>query len=238
MTGPEISVIIPVFNDRNSLEIAIPRSLETLSALGTSFEIIVAEDGSSDGSTEFVREYVKRDNRVRLLHRDTRQGRGKALNNAIREAKGPIVCYFDVDLATDMQYLSDLIATIHEGADISTGSRLLPASDIVRSGDREIASRGYNFLVRLFLSSNIFDHQCGFKAFNKERILPLLPAIRSNHWFWDTEVLVRAQRLDYRIIELPVRWRAGKGTTVRAKDIVEMGSAILRLWWQIHVSKD
>jgi hypothetical protein len=88
------------------------------------------------------------------------------------------------------------------------------------------------------LSSNVFDHQCGFKAFNKERILPLLPAIRSNHWFWDTEILVRAQRLDYRIIELPVRWRAGKGTTVRAKDIVEMGSAILRLWWQIHVSKD
>jgi glycosyltransferase AglD len=238
MTRPEVSVVIPVFNDRTSLEIAIPRSIDTLSGICTCFEIIIAEDGSTDGSTEFVRQYETRDNRVRLLHRDKRQGRGKALNKAIQEAKGTIVCYYDVDLATDMHHLPTLIASIREGADISTGSRLLPASDIVRSGDREIASRGYNFLVRLLLSSNIFDHQCGFKAFNKERILPLLPAIRSNHWFWDTEILVRAQRLNYRIIELPVRWRAGKGTTVRAKDIFEMGSAILRLWWQIHVSKD
>ena len=111
-------------------------------------------------------------------------------------------------------------------------------SDIARTRGREIASRSYNFLVRLFLGSKIYDHQCGFKAFNRNRILPLLPAIRSNHWFWDTEILVRAQREGYRVTEFPVRWRAGKGTTVKFKDIFEMGTAILRLWWQIHVSKN
>ncbi|WP_321504785.1 glycosyltransferase [uncultured Methanoregula sp.] len=238
MSKPEVTAIIPVYNDHSSLEIAIPRSIETLAKITSEFEIIVAEDGSTDGSTEFVRDYEKCDPRVRLLHRDERQGRGKALNRAIREANGSIVCYFDVDLATDMQHMDDLIRAIRNGYDISTGSRLLPDSDIVRTGGREIASRSYNFLVRAVLGSVVFDHQCGFKAFNKERILPVLPTIRSNHWFWDTEILVRGQCMGFRVKEFPVHWRAGKGTTVRMKDVFEMGTAILRLWWQINVSKD
>lgn len=238
MTSPEVSAIIPVFNDRSSLEIALSSSLETLSDISDRFEIIVAEDGSTDGSTEFVRQYAAQDSRIRLLHHDERQGRGRALNRAIQEARGTIVCYYDVDLATDMKHLPALISAIRTGSDISTGSRLLPDSDIVRTEGREIASRWYNFLVRLILASRVFDHQCGFKAFNRERILPLLPMIRSNHWFWDTEILVRAQRAGYRVTEFPVRWRAGKGTTVRFRDIFEMGTAILRLWWQIHVSED
>lgn len=238
MSKPEVTAIIPVYNDRQSLEIAIPRSLETLSKIAPEFEIIIAEDGSTDGSTEFARAYEKQDPRVRLLHQDVRQGRGKALNRAIREAKGSIVCYYDVDLATNMQHMEELIGAIRNGYEISTGSRLLPQSDIVRTGGREIASRSYNFMVRSILGSTVFDHQCGFKAFNKERILPVLPTIRSNHWFWDTEILVRGQRMGFKVKEFPVHWRAGKGTTVRIKDIFEMGSAILRLWWQIHVSKD
>jgi glycosyltransferase AglD len=238
MEGTEVTAIIPVFNDRPSLEVALKTSVDTLSAITGDFEILVAEDGSTDGSTEYVRQYENQDRRVRLLHHDERQGRGRALNRAIREARGKIVCYYDVDLATDMQHLPSLISAVRSGSVISTGSRLLPESDIVRTGDREIASRSYNFLVRLFLGSRIHDHQCGFKAFDRERIVPILPFIRSNHWFWDTEILVRTQRAGYRVSELPVKWRAGKGTTVRLKDVFEMGTAILRLWWQIHVSKD
>jgi glycosyltransferase AglD len=238
LAGTEVTAIIPVFNDRPSLEVALKTSVDVLSGITGDFEILVAEDGSTDGSTEYVRLCEKQDPRVRLLHHDERQGRGRALNRAIGEARGKIVCYYDVDLATDMQHLPSLISAVRSGSAISTGSRLLPESDIVRTGDREIASRSYNFLVRLFLGSRIHDHQCGFKAFDRERIVPILPTIRSNHWFWDTEILVRAQRAGYRVSELPVKWRAGKGTTVRLKDVFEMGTAILRLWWQIHVSQD
>jgi glycosyltransferase involved in cell wall biosynthesis len=238
MVSPEVTAIIPVFNDRPALERAIPLSLEVLARITQEFEIIVAEDGSTDGSTAFVREYEKISPRVRLLHSDERLGRGTALNRAISEAQGSVVCYYDVDLATDMQHLPELIGAIRSGADIATGSRLLPGSDIRRTEGREIASRSYNFLVRCILGSRLFDHQCGFKAFNKEKILPILPTIRSNHWFWDTELLVRAQRRGYNVTEFPVRWRAGKGTTVRVKDVFGMGSSILRLWWQIHVSKN
>ncbi len=238
MTDPEVTAIIPVFNDRRSLEIAIPRSVEALSRITEQFELIVAEDGSTDGSAGLVKEYEQKDPRIRLLHSDDRLGRGKALNRAIAESAGSIVCYYDVDLATDMRHLPELIHAIREGADIATGSRLIPGSDIVRTGGREIASRSYNFLVRLFLGSRIYDHQCGFKAFNKERVVRILPAVRSNHWFWDTELLVRAQRNGFIVREFPVRWRAGKGTTVKINDVFEMGSSILRLWWQIHVSKN
>jgi glycosyltransferase AglD len=238
MTSPEVTAIIPVYNDRPSLEKALPISLETLSGITPLFEILVAEDGSTDGSAEFVREQGTHDPRIRLLHSDARQGRGRALNRAIQESRGSIVCYYDVDLATDMLHLPALIGAIREGYDIATGSRLLPDSNIVRTGGRELASRSYNFLVRLFLSSGVFDHQCGFKAFNRARIMAVLPSIRDDHWFWDTECLVRAQRKGYRVKEFAVRWRAGKGTTVKVKDVFTMGEAILRLWWQIHVSKN
>lgn len=238
MSEPEVTAIIPVFNDRASLEKALPESVDVLSRITPRFEVIVAEDGSTDGSPEIVREFSQKDPRVRLLHSESRLGRGKALTRAIVEAKGDIVCYYDVDLATGMQHLVELVTSVRNGADISTGSRLLPSSDTVRTGGREIASRSYNFLVRFFLGSQLFDHQCGFKGFRRARILPLLPSIRSEHWFWDTEILVRAQRKGYSVAEFPVHWRAGKGTTVKVKDIFSMGSSILRLWWQIHVSEN
>lgn len=238
MREVEVSAILPVYNDLPALRTAIPRSLETLEAIAPGrFELIVAEDGSTDGSTEFVRDYEAGDPRVRLLHADERLGRGRALNRAVDGAQGSIVCYYDVDLATDMEHLAELIGAIREGYDISTGSRLLPDSNITRSGGREIASRGYNMLVRTILGSSLHDHQCGFKAFRRDRLLSVLPSVTANHWFWDTEVLVRAQRNGYRVREFPVRWRQGEGTTVRRKDVIEMGSAIVHLWWRLHVEK-
>jgi glycosyltransferase involved in cell wall biosynthesis len=150
MAEPEVTVIIPVFNDHRSLEIAIPRSVEILSRITNGFELVIAEDGSTDGSAELVRHYEQQDSHIHLFHSDERLGRGKALTRAIYQSKGKIVCYYDVDLATDMQHLPKLISAIREGADIATGSRLMPGSDIVRTGGREIASRWVNFMLRLF----------------------------------------------------------------------------------------
>jgi len=231
----ELTAIIPAFNDRAALETAIPRSIGALSSISENFELIIAEDGSTDNSREFVQQQEQRDHRIRLLHSDERLGRGRALNRAISEAKGTIVCYYDADLATDMRHVSELVGAIRGGYDIATGSRLMPESDIRRTGGREIESRAYNFLVRIILGSSVYDHQCGFKAFNKQRILAILPEIQSQHWFWDTELLVRCQRQGFGVKEFPVRWRAGKGTTVKVKDVFLMGSSILRLWWQLHV---
>lgn len=235
MAETEVTAILPVFNDRAALEHAIPLSIEILSRISDHFELIIAEDGSTDGSAEFVISCEQKDPRVHLIHSDKRLGRGRALNRAIHMAHGTIICYYDVDLATDMQHLPELVNAIRDGFDFATGSRLLPSSDTMRTGGREIASRTYNFLVRLILGSSVHDHQCGFKAFSRQRALAVIPAIRAGHWFWDTELLVRGQLQGFKVKEFPVRWRAGKGTTVKLKDVFGMGTSILRLWWQIHV---
>ena len=234
----EVSAVIPVYNDREALTTAIPKSLRHLEGITDSFELLVAEDGSSDGSAEYVSEWEGRDPRIRLLHSDERLGRGSALTRAFAVSRGRIFCYYDVDLATDMSHLRDLVGAIRSGCDIATGSRLMPTSDIDRGTGREIASRGYNALVRLILGSRLYDHQCGFKAFSHDRLDALLPGVRAYHWFWDTEVLVLGQRAGYRVCEFPVVWRQGRGTTVKLSDVTGMGSEILRLWWRLHAQKD
>lgn len=234
MIPTSVSAVIPVYNDCSALGSAIPAALATLEEITGSFELIIAEDASNDGSYERASEWATRDERIRVLHRDSRLGRGSALTHAAMEATGDIFCYFDVDLATDMKYLPWLINSVADGYDVAIGSRLLPDSRITRSGNREMKSRGYNHLVRFILGSSIQDHQCGFKAFNRTKLVSILPFIQDTHWFWDTEVLVYCQRHGYSVLEMPVSWTEGPGTTVQRSDIQAMGMSILRLWKRSH----
>jgi uncharacterized protein (TIRG00374 family) len=134
-----------------------------------------------------------------------------------------------------MKYLENLVRAVStDGYDFATGSRMMRESDAKRPFKREFASRGYNLLVRLFLHSKLYDHQCGFKAFRKEALFELIDEIENEHWFWDTEVLVRAQKRGYRVIEFPVYWRHGGSSKVNlAKDVKGMGSEIFRLWREL-----
>ena len=232
MIHTSVSAVIPVYNDHLALQKAIPVALATLQDITRSFELIIADDAGTDGSHEVAVEWAARDERVRVLHRNARLGRGSALSDAAWVSTGDIFCYFDVDLATDMTCLSRLIRSVEDGYDVASGSRLLPESRIVRSTSRELKSRGYNTLVRLFLGSSLQDHQCGFKAFNRKKLLSALPFIRDTHWFWDTEILVYCQRHGFSVLEIPVSWIEGPGTTVKSSDISAMGLSVLRLWWQ------
>jgi hypothetical protein len=207
--------------------------METADVLGkitASFEIIIAEDGATDGTDKIAESLASKYPYVVHLHSDERLGRGTALNRAFKSAYGDILVYIDVDLATDMSHLSELINQIRSGYDLATGSRMMPESDAVRSAKRGIASKGFNFLVRTMLGSKLYDHQCGFKAFKRSALLDLLDQVRDEHWFWDTEILVRAERAGYAVAEFPIRWRPGSSTKVDMKrDVVGMGLAILRL---------
>jgi hypothetical protein len=113
---------------------------------------------------------------------------------------------------------------------------LLPESNVERSGMRNMASKTYNFMVRVVLGSKVKDHQCGFKAFRREPLMRLLDEVGANHWFWDTEILVRAYRMGYRIKEIPVLWKSGRDTKVRLlHDSFYMGWQIFSLWWRLKV---
>ena len=157
----KISLILPAYNEAERLKDTARQVADTLQKITPSFEIIIAEDGSTDGTDKIAEELAKEHPYIKHLHSKERLGRGKALSRAFKSSKGEILAYIDVDLATDLKHLKELINSIREeGYDFSTGSRMLKESDVKRSFTRLIASRGFNLLTRLLLKSEIKDHQC------------------------------------------------------------------------------
>ena len=174
--------------------------------------LLIAEDGSTDGTAERAEEIAQKNPYVKHIHREKRLGRGTALNNAFKQSSGEVFVYMDLDLATDLKYLKPLVEAITvEGYDFSTGSRMLPESKAERTLSRSISSKTYNFLVRHMLGSKLRDHQCGFKAFKREPVMSLLDKVEATHWFWDTEIMVRAQPQGYRIKEIRGRMEKRQG---------------------------
>jgi glycosyltransferase involved in cell wall biosynthesis len=230
----EISLIFPAYNEAEGLEKAVCKAMEVLKDISSSYEIIIAEDGSTDGTDRIASNLSKKHSTVRHIHSDQRLGRGLALKNATKSSRGQIIAYSDVDLATDMKYLKNLVESLKEGYDIAIGSRMLPESKVSRTLSRKLASKFYNFMVRKMLGSKIRDHQCGFKAYKREALLKILEDAEATHWFWDTEMLVRASIKGYRIKEIPVEWKSGKETKVHLfRDSLSMGWQILKLWWKL-----
>nr|WP_049995613.1 flippase-like domain-containing protein [Halapricum salinum] len=236
----EVSVVLPAYNEEDTIERTVDITLETLATFlpAGSFEVIVAEDGCDDRTPEIASRMAEADDRVRHVHSDERLGRGGALEYAFHQARGETLVYFDTDLATDMRHLEELVESVRtEGYDVATGSRLLPGEAADRPAKRDIPSKGFNTLVRLFLRSDLQDHQCGFKAFDRDALLSLLDDVEDDHWFWDTEVLVRAQRAGYDVREFPVEWAPkGDSKVDLVRDVFGMGSQIVRTWWQVAVS--
>jgi glycosyltransferase involved in cell wall biosynthesis len=232
----QVSIVFPAYNEVNFLDSAVEKASATLDKFTHSYEIIIAEDGSTDGTAEHAEEIAQKNPKVKHIHRDARQGRGKALNNAFKQSRGEVIVYMDLDLATDLKHLQPLVeAVAFEGYDFATGSRLMPESKVERTFKRTLSSKSYNFLVRHMLGSKLHDHQCGFKAFKREPALKLLDEVQDNHWFWDTEIFVRAARKGYKIKEIPVEWKSGAKTKVNMfKDGYNMGKRVFGLWWQFR----
>lgn len=237
--GVEVSVVLPAYNEATTIRHTVERTLETLSSFlpPGSFEVLVAEDGCADRTPEIAADLAATDDRVRHIHSDERLGRGGALEYAFRESAGETLVYFDTDLATDMVHLEELVESVRsDGYDVATGSRRMDGQRATRPMKRELPSLGFNTLVRLFLRSNVRDHQCGFKAFDREALFTLLADVEDDHWFWDTEVLVRAQRAGFRVTEFPVSWTPQGDTKVDlVRDVFGMGGGIVRTWWQLSV---
>jgi uncharacterized protein (TIRG00374 family) len=236
----EVSVVLPAYNEAGTLAETVAVTLDRLSPFlpPGSFEVIVAEDGCEDRTPEIAAELAAEHAAVRHVHSGQRLGRGRALERAFRESRGDTLVYFDTDLATDMTHLEELVESVRSGEyDVATGSRWLPGSEVDRPAKRGIPSLGYNALVRLLLRSELRDHQCGFKAFDRDALFDLLDGVRDDHWFWDTELLVRAQRAGYRVHEFPVAWDPqGDSKVDLVRDVFGMGSQILRTWWQLSIN--
>ena len=232
----EVSIVFPVYNEVNGLKKAVKKTASILKGFICTFEIIIAEDGSTDGTDRVAASLSHEYSFIKHLHKKKRQGRGAALRNAFNQSRGEILVYMDADLATDIEQLKTLIKSIaNEEFDVVIGSRLLSDSRTRRSRIRQLVSRLYNYIVRTILQTKIRDHQCGFKAFKREPLLQLLDEITATHWFWDTELLVKSVHRGYRIKEIPVNWKGQRETKVKLlSDSFTMGFQILKLWWQLR----
>lgn len=217
MVKMKILITIPVLNEEKELEKNIKILADFLAKnLKYDWEIEIADNGSIDKTQEIGEKLAREKGGQTLLRQDfgghvkylriEERGRGRALKKSWSESDADILSYMDVDLSTNLKSFPPLVDKLINGADVAIGSRLMKGSRIKRQIKREILSRGYNLLIKIFFQSKFSDAQCGFKAIKKQAASALLPKIENNEWFFDTELLLLSERAGYKIAEVPVEW--------------------------------
>jgi len=203
----DVDIVVPVYNEEAALEQSIRRLHRFLGeSLPFGWRIVIADNASTDATPEVARRLRGTLRNVGYLRLE-RKGRGRALRTAWSRSEARVVCYMDVDLSTDLRALLPLVAPLLSGhSDVAIGSRLAHGARVVRGPKREIISRSYNRLLHTTLRARFSDAQCGFKAVRRDALDGLLADVRDNAWFFDTELLVLAQRRGLRIHEVPVDW--------------------------------
>ncbi|WP_457473282.1 glycosyltransferase [Streptomyces sp. TE4109] len=219
-------MVIPVFNEERDLEPSVRRLHTHLrETFPYPFRITIADNASTDSTPQIAARLADELPEAQWL-RLTEKGRGRALRTAWSLSPAPVLAYMDVDLSTELTALLPLVAPLLSGhSDIAIGTRLAPGSRVVRGPKREITSRCYNALLRSVLAVRFSDAQCGFKAVRRDVAEQLLPLIQDSEWFFDTELLVIAERAGLRIHEVPVDWVDDPDTRV---DILATALADLR----------
>jgi len=196
--------------------------LKVTPRLGEDFRIIIAEDGSTDGTDIIAQELEHMYTQVTHLHSPQKLGKGLALKRAFNKVEGDIYAFIDCDLATNMKFFPQLINSIKEGNDLAFGSRYMDGAEADRTVLRDLSSRVYNKLIRMLFKDNVFDHQIGFKAFSNRLIKDILNECNSTGWFWDTEILIRSIYNNYKIIEFPVEWKEKKNNRGSLKMVTDV----------------
>jgi putative flippase GtrA len=203
----DVDIVVPVYNEAAGLGRSVRRLHEFLSdGFPFSWRIVVADNASTDATPVIARRLACELPGVAMVRLE-RKGRGRALRTAWSASDARVVAYMDADLSTDLRGLLPLVAPLLSGhSDLAIGTRLAHASRVVRGPKRELISRAYNVILRTALRARFTDAQCGFKAVRTEALDGLLGDVRDDNWFFDTELLVLAQRRGLRIHEVPVDW--------------------------------
>jgi glycosyltransferase involved in cell wall biosynthesis len=228
-----VDIVVPVYNE----ERALPQSIPTLCAFLESdafpydWTIFIGDNASIDNTPAVSRKLEEESGgRVKYV-RVERKGRGYALKEIWGGSQADILSFMDVDLSTGIDAFPELIGAIAEkGYDIAIGSRLASRSKVTRSLKRTVLTRGYNAIIKAMFFTRFSDAQCGFKAVSREAAQRLLPLIENNNWFFDTEMLILAEKMGYRVYDVPVEWVEDTDTRVKiASTVTEDLRGLLRL---------
>ena len=229
VSGPTLDIVIPVYNEEADLDACVRRLHRFLSSeVPYSARITIADNASTDATLAVAYKVALELDGIRVLHLDAK-GRGRALRSAWCASDAAVVAYMDVDLSTDLNALMPLVAPLVSGhSDVAIGSRLSRTSRVVRGPKREFISRSYNLILHASLQTKFSDAQCGFKAMRTSVARELLPVVEDSEWFFDTEMLVLAERIGLRIHEVPVDWIDDPDSRVDIVDTVRKD--LLGVW--------
>jgi len=226
-----VSILVPAYKEEKLIENNISKLRKSISSITPDFEIIVVDDNSGDNTSAIINSMD--DARIRCIHFSNGPSRRENLAEAMKQASNEIILFMDADLSTELKHLPKLIDEVENHADIAIGSRFMGKKPI-RKLSRDIVSLLYNNFMRIYFGSKVKDHQCGFKAFKRKVIIDLIGDMGYDSgfvrgWFWDAELLIRAQRKRYRIAEFPVEWKNNRPSTVRVRREMRMILYILGL---------
>jgi glycosyltransferase involved in cell wall biosynthesis len=232
---PDLSIIIPAFNEERRLPESLERIQAYLAARALRAEVIVVDDGSTDATARVVAENAERYPQVRLVSNGRNHGKGYSVRHGMMEARGDIALFTDADLSAPIEEADKLLAALREGdSDGAIGSRAVDRSliEIHESPFRELAGIVFNWIVRAVAGVRFADTQCGFKAFRRERARIVFEQQRTEGFGFDPEILFLAQRNGLRVVEIPVRWAYNPATKVHVfSDSVRMFRDVLAIRW-------
>lgn len=222
-------MVVPARNCSKILKKNIMKIDEELGKISR-HEIIIAEDGSNDGTDKVALELASKIKTVRCITSRQRKGKGKALKDAFRLARGDVIAFIDADLSPDISCFVRLLVELDRGIDVAIGSRKVSGADSDRNQVRDTFSFVYNSLVNALFGIRVFDVQCGLKAFKRD-VLPVALAAVSNDFVWDTEFIVLSKKKGLRVEEVPIRWRESKSTSQMklVRDAFQMLVSLLNL---------
>lgn len=231
-----LNVVLPVYNEESELEGSVSRLKVYLDTLSRKYlwKITIVDNASTDNTMQIALGIARKDKRVVALHLDLK-GRGRAVKHAWTASFDEILAYMDIDLSTDLTHFESLLQSLERGFDIAVGSRNLKNSRVSnRHWLRTITSKGYIFLIKMFFFVHFSDAQCGFKVVSRKVVTSLLPLVSDDEWFFDTELLILAEKLGYKIYEEPVTWIDNPGSTVR---VMKTAAGDLEGLWRLFVQR-
>lgn len=234
---PELSIIIPAYNEEGRLPRTLERIREYFDARpggAEAVEVLVVDDGSSDGTARIAKEWTQRVPGWRLVSNGANRGKGYSVRNGMLEARGRIALFTDADLSSPIEESHKLLAALAAGHEVAVGSRAIDRSLIEKrqARYRELAGIIFNGFVKLFTRLPIEDTQCGFKAFVREPSRVIFEQQRIEGFGFDPEILFLAKRHGLRIAEVPVRWAHDPATKVNVfADSIRMFGDLVFIWW-------
>ena len=217
MSNKDLSIVIPAYNEENSIEASVREVMGYFSDKQLSYEIIVVDDGSIDGTLSVARKLAEEISAIRVCSYLPNRGKGFAVRTGMLAAEGERILFTDADGATPIDELPALMSALDAGYGVAVGSRAAPGAIRVihQPFYRELGGRALNLFIRLFTVPGIDDTQCGFKLFTKDAARAIFSQCMIDRFSFDVEALYLARRFGYKITELPVHWTHHGNSRVR-----------------------